>query len=947
MHKAKSAEDEPVADGRSAGREIRSTRRGRRGGRAGAAGYQLQDLYAALQLANLLFAYSYRIEEVGWEASVLDLGGRHGVTNVFVDDVFVRRFDGTWINVQVKDAAHRDWTMKMFCARVLPQMWEQWNATDVEDRKRMKLRLATTGRTSRIAAALDAILHARTSDELPARASKKAAQDVEELRQALGPSVIEEESREFLSVIELQMIDEIDLELQISARLEPLYRADAPRVASALVRLVRRSKPIASGPSRYFRHTLLDALERNGIDRDILTEGTSSTVLHAAVRAPVRPRDRVLANVVPSRVHLALTQVRQPEIEEFAGRAATFADVDEVVHFVESECLGPDPLSLILIDAMPVKSWAQSFGHDLAQGLTSRGKPSLFREIQPATRRLRRKQGTHAIEVLYLAGFSARGRLRQIIDYSGRGAPVPLVVIGHFGETDIWRILGRMPNLAILRGTSPRIRFGVPRLNVPKDLFGGTYPFAPFYDRPECMDSYALADQIAVKSIFGTIPKGSLLNESQKYRVTFKALEEFISSNLIRDETGDDPNDTITTVATAWAQALSQRAPNGEPADEALLSSGLFYKSTDTSATKPIADAVGSFLLGHYLASSRDGSFLTTLLGQARTSRRLGKGARRNPDAVCSWLALVIAGWRADPDTLRWLMDRIARVDFWLAVDVGELANGPIEGTKVSQIRDFSYSHGSPFSSMFPDAFDHPDHRFAHPNPNPISRPEYPLAQRLIDALADADVMSMIVMACSVADGEGEIRSAFLDRIVPPRLMERLKKMAPLLPLIRLPNGVWITERVLLLRDLEPTFPAIRRGHRMKERVARLPWLTAFIIARLLGGDLPTAKTLAVAYEDSEIARAAMDGKEAPNGAREAQQRSEWVWDPGRARTARFRDCVDIVRSSARVATVNRSGTRSVIVDPGDDRSLTLFGEDLGTDTRHLGATRVVFSRRR
>ena len=74
---------------------------GRSGGRAGAAGYDLQDVYVALQLAKMLTGGDDPIEEVFWEKKAIDHGPSHGVVPVFVDDAIIRRNSGKFIFTQV------------------------------------------------------------------------------------------------------------------------------------------------------------------------------------------------------------------------------------------------------------------------------------------------------------------------------------------------------------------------------------------------------------------------------------------------------------------------------------------------------------------------------------------------------------------------------------------------------------------------------------------------------------------------------------------------------------------------------------------------------------------------------------------------------------------------------------------------------------------------------
>ena len=377
--------------------------------------------------------------------------------------------------------------------------------------------------------------------------------------------------------------------------------------------------------------------------------------------------------------------------------------------------------------------------------------------------------------------------------------------------------------------------------------------------------------------------------------------------------------DRLLEVASAWARRTSQLKRTSSVTN-LLLKSGLFIEAdTETLGVQPICGAVGAYLDGLHLALSRDVHLLADLLRYARSSRRLGKGPRRSAKSVTAWLAIILGAKRSNPDALSWLVDTAAQTDLSIAWDASELAGPPLHGTIPYKLREFAYVHGSPWRSLFPQNFDFQDH-LSPTNPNRIARADYRGASILLKNTPDADLVALLVTACVFADQKRRLDSGFLKRIVPASICGALAELASVLEIVSLPNGTRMAQRVLALDDLEKIFPQISRGHRESDRIARVPWLTAYVLTHLMGGKLPSVSEMVEAYAMPAIASAAMDGLEAPYGGREAQQRTEWSWeDPATSPS----DLRGLLRVAGRATTVNRSGSRSLIVDRGTTLSTT------------------------
>ena len=242
--------------------------RGRSGGRAGGSGYDYQDLYVALHLAELLVGGSRNpLLEVLWEKKAIDAVG--GVESVYVDDLILLHQSGAWAYVQLKENAPRGgWSVRhLIQSGVAEQFWRQWSVRPIEQRKHTTLRLATSGDVAPIRDLVDVALRSRTPRELLSdEGSASATGSVAALADALGLRSDGPDLLAFLRALDaVQVPAAPGLDAWIARTLVG-FGEHAPHVADRLVRFIGESKHAGhAARASYLRGALIDRLLADGL----------------------------------------------------------------------------------------------------------------------------------------------------------------------------------------------------------------------------------------------------------------------------------------------------------------------------------------------------------------------------------------------------------------------------------------------------------------------------------------------------------------------------------------------------------------------------------------------------------------------------------------------------------------------------------------------------------
>lgn len=261
-----------------------SSPRGRSGGRSGGSGYDYQDLYVALHLAELLMEIGRDpLREVLWEKKALDTGDATGVEPVHVDDLVLLHNNGVRVYVQLKEHSPRGgWTIRhVIDEGIAGQFFRQWSARPEDERSRTVLRLASGGNVAPLRDVVDVAQRSRTARELrSAEASVATAGDIAVLAKALRLGVDDVDLLAFLQTIDTRPLpDASGLAALIAATLTG-FGANAPALVDRLVRLVAESKHAGRGArSSYTRNALIERLTADGMPADDLV---SAGVLSAA-----------------------------------------------------------------------------------------------------------------------------------------------------------------------------------------------------------------------------------------------------------------------------------------------------------------------------------------------------------------------------------------------------------------------------------------------------------------------------------------------------------------------------------------------------------------------------------------------------------------------------------------------------------------------------------------
>lgn len=258
-----------------AARRNASSPRGRSGGRSGGSGYDYQDLYVALHLAELLMEIGRDpLREVLWEKKGFDTGKPDGVETVHVDDLLLLHNNGVRVYVQLKEQAPRGgWTIRRFIEQgIAAQFFRQWSARPEDERSRTVLRLASGGNVAPLRDIVDVAQRSRTTRELrSAEASVATAGDIAALAKALRLGADDADLLAFLQTIDTRPLpDASGLTTLIAATLTA-FGTRAAALVDRLVRLVAESKHAGhAARSTYTRAALIERLIADGMPADDL-----------------------------------------------------------------------------------------------------------------------------------------------------------------------------------------------------------------------------------------------------------------------------------------------------------------------------------------------------------------------------------------------------------------------------------------------------------------------------------------------------------------------------------------------------------------------------------------------------------------------------------------------------------------------------------------------------
>jgi hypothetical protein len=254
-----------------------SQRRGRAGGRAGGSGYDLQDLYIASQLTELLVGGRDPPVEVFWEKKAIDFGRKANAEPVHVDDAILHLKSGKRVYVEIKESQLGGWSaQRLVRSSVAQKFWQEWSLKKPEDRPDTLLRFASCGDLTTLQSIVDAARRSRTPQELKSEASSKILKEISVLAEALGLSADSADLLAFLKNIEPEpLLNSSHLEGRIIKGLSSYGESQARDLTQRLIRLVARSKHAgAEACSSVTKVSLVAALQHDGYPTEQLTDTT-------------------------------------------------------------------------------------------------------------------------------------------------------------------------------------------------------------------------------------------------------------------------------------------------------------------------------------------------------------------------------------------------------------------------------------------------------------------------------------------------------------------------------------------------------------------------------------------------------------------------------------------------------------------------------------------------
>ncbi len=214
------------------------------------------------------------IIEVLWEKKAVDTGAGRGARTIHVDDAVVRLRGDRWVYTQVKETVPAGgWTARnLIKSGVAKQLWNQWQSTQPDDRRRTLLQLASGGSIAPLAIIIDAALRSRTpselmSDETPAQ----AAADIEELSKHLFISESAQALLEFLKAVRAEPLPGVGEMYGWIIQSLALFGTAAGDTADHLIRIVAESKHVGGkARSSHTRTSLIGQMQEDGFEPELL-----------------------------------------------------------------------------------------------------------------------------------------------------------------------------------------------------------------------------------------------------------------------------------------------------------------------------------------------------------------------------------------------------------------------------------------------------------------------------------------------------------------------------------------------------------------------------------------------------------------------------------------------------------------------------------------------------
>lgn len=451
------------------------------------------------------------------------------------------------------------------------------------------------------------------------------------------------------------------------------------------------------------------------------------------------------------------------------------------------------------------------------------------------------------------------------------------------------RLLNSLAISASLDETHPL--GGVKYRWIPSELEGKFYPFNPLLESSHFGPFYLQAEKQALGDL--SIDASTGYSQHLQWQVTFRTIHNFITQAAGMLGHGEE---AVKTLAEAWASrhfAFEDSSINSRV--ETLLASGLFVAdSTYTEAVPvaPVAGAVSAFLDGYFLSLQRHDSegkqaVLRYLLETARSRRRLPTDLQRNARTMTSWLALLISVNVATEDIASEIVDMAASVDMPLAMDlyaILSLRHGQQSRPVLSKVLRWIQEQGSTVPVLYPGPLDPEDARPQNFNVAWLSDAKPYHTKGFLRQMPDADLLTTLLIASSIPLDRQLLDEDLWQEVIPSGITNALRKLGTRLRIesIHTTNGILISKSVLLISDLMKAFPGMRRSHRPADKVARVSWLTATILAFGCGGRLPTKEEAQALVEEATIQQIALGPREIAfeYKALEPLDRMEWLSDP-------------------------------------------------------------------
>lgn len=448
----------------------------------------------------------------------------------------------------------------------------------------------------------------------------------------------------------------------------------------------------------------------------------------------------------------------------------------------------------------------------------------------------------------------------------------------------------------------PEVRIFLANLYAATKIERGFYLNPKVLERIPLMSEYSLPHTIfqRAKTGISSFPFAEIL-KTRRYLVEAKPYRQddgwhsslYLAYQFIRDNLRENGN--LFTLARLWSMRRHTRNFTNLDIDNQndkndLLTSGLFVEEImdpyETSI-KPIDQAISPFLDALALTQEENvanSALLKDILLAARSPGRTIDNL--SSKELLGFLTLLYSTLlfriQNKAENISVLLDSIIQVDPSIAMEIylfhqPQKRNRILDGTLIDRYLKFISVHGNELSLTF--AFNREKHEILTQSLQ-IS-PNYTEGKELM-SLRDLEVFTTIWCSCTIPKNLRFEAQEVKDKLLTSDMYNALLAIGTELKrdTVTLSTGGTISTKAVNINQLSVLFQNIGRYSRISDDLVHCHWLSAHLLAFLVGGRLPKYNEIKEAFRQPSIQQEWMLSLRDENRHLRATSRREWLIHP-------------------------------------------------------------------